>query len=270
MAEWLAGVLRVWRFRVEWSYDAPAPPGWGPRERVIDTCHMVLIKSGRGEYVVQGRRVPLRRGRLVFVGPGLVHSAFADAAAGPYLLTSRFRLHRRATDEPVNRAPAPFWTTRMVPDLEKYVTLFEALNRHFTAERTPVRQAACDSVVTQIVCELALDADRPARRKDHRIDAVQRHVRRHPEQRLVVSELARMAGLSKKQFGRLFRQYTGRTPTQYHIHVRCERAKLQLADTSQSIKQIAYTLGYPNPFAFSKQFAQTVGCSPSAYRARAR
>jgi hypothetical protein len=51
----------------------------------------------------------------------------------------------------------------------------------------------------------------------------------------------------------------------------CElRAKHELAHTSRSIAEIAYTLGYASPQSFQRAFRRWVGSTPGQYRARCR
>ena len=44
------------------------------------------------------------------------------------------------------------------------------------------------------------------------------------------------------------------------------KAKKLLKNEDLSIQNIAYSVGYPDPFAFSKIFKKEVGISPSVYR----
>ena len=44
-----------------------------------------------------------------------------------------------------------------------------------------------------------------------------------------------------------------------------ERARAMLVAGEMSVKEVAYVLGYPNAFAFSRQFAKFTGAPPSHF-----
>lgn len=65
---------------------------------------------------------------------------------------------------------------------------------------------------------------------------------------------------------KLFSQVRGVTVEHYAIQHRIEYAKELLCYTSQSISEIAYSLGYSSPAHFAAQFKQFSGMSPKAFR----
>jgi AraC-like DNA-binding protein len=266
MVGWLRDVLDGCHFEMEYCYDRRAPAGWRVHDRRIDRFHMVTARSGRGTYAIGDSVEPFCPGKIFFVSPGVRHSGHADPAQWPHLQTCRFWLCRNDTG---SRTPPPvsFSAGCEVRDIEKYLRLWEQMYRHYTSAQTRIRASLCDALVTQIVGELALDASRPTPARSRPIDDVRRFLWQHPGQRLSVSELARMAGLCRKTFTKRFREILGAAPGDYQIKVRIERARYLLAETSLSIKQIAYRLGYADPYVFSKQFKRFVGCSPSRFRA---
>ena len=83
-----------------------------------------------------------------------------------------------------------------------------------------------------------------------------------------VSEMARCAGYSVYHFCRLFKQQTGRSPWQYVLDRKIERAKELLIGSSLSIKEISVSLDFGNPDYFAKLFRSRTGIQPSRYRGR--
>ncbi|MCW8130110.1 MAG: helix-turn-helix domain-containing protein [Planctomycetota bacterium] len=88
------------------------------------------------------------------------------------------------------------------------------------------------------------------------------------DQPLDVRAIAREMNLSYERFRKLFRERVGLAPHQYRIQRRIEHAEVLLVEEGRSIKEAAYALGYPDPFAFAKQFKQVTGESPGAFRKR--
>ncbi|MFC3123104.1 helix-turn-helix domain-containing protein [Agaribacter flavus] len=90
------------------------------------------------------------------------------------------------------------------------------------------------------------------------------------EQRLhynwTVESMSEIANYSPPHLHRLFQQHFGKSPLQYLIHLRMERAKYLLTQSNWSIEQIGEQVGYSDVFNFSKRFKKSVSIAPGHYR----
>lgn len=72
--------------------------------------------------------------------------------------------------------------------------------------------------------------------------------------------------LSTNYFGDLLKKETGLSALK-HIQQKCTNiAKERLFDTTKSISQVSYEMGFPYPQHFSRWFRKMAGCTPSEYR----
>lgn len=72
--------------------------------------------------------------------------------------------------------------------------------------------------------------------------------------------------LSANYFGDLIKKETGKTALEF-IHLQLlETAKEKILDTSKSISEVAYELGFKYPQHFTRLFKQKIGISPNEYR----
>ena len=69
------------------------------------------------------------------------------------------------------------------------------------------------------------------------------------------------------QTGRLFKHETGRTITQYIVHLRCRQAAEMLRETNLPVQEISSYVGYTDNNYFVKVFKKVIGNTPSEYRA---
>jgi len=83
------------------------------------------------------------------------------------------------------------------------------------------------------------------------------------DQPLNMQSLAAKYGISYSLFRRLFKDVTGQSPGAYRIQQRMDQATQMLLASDASIKDIAYQLGYPDPYTFSEQFKNSTGLRPS-------
>ena len=81
-----------------------------------------------------------------------------------------------------------------------------------------------------------------------------------------VKYCADQLNLSPNYFGDLIKKETGKT-AQEHIQLKLiDIAKERIFDTSRSIGEIAYELGFKHPQHFSRMFKNVTGYSPNEYR----
>ncbi len=81
-----------------------------------------------------------------------------------------------------------------------------------------------------------------------------------------LAELAAAAGLSTAHFSCLFREHTGFAPIDYVIRLRVQHACRLLDTTARSVNEIAATVGYDDPYYFTRCFRRVMGCAPRSYR----
>ena len=83
---------------------------------------------------------------------------------------------------------------------------------------------------------------------------------------LQVGELAAMAGVSREHLTRVFRQQLGLTPAQYLARQRMLTACYWLRDSSLTVKEIAFRLGFSAPHHFVRMFRRVLGTTPRQFR----
>lgn len=103
-----------------------------------------------------------------------------------------------------------------------------------------------------------------------RVARVVQHIQTNFGESLRVKVLALRAGLSAYQFEQRIRKIFQLTAGQLIQKVRMENAVRQLRETDEAIAQVALDCGYSDQSAFTRQFRQTIGLSPSEYRRTAR
>jgi AraC-like DNA-binding protein len=92
------------------------------------------------------------------------------------------------------------------------------------------------------------------------------YIEAHLEHELSLAEIAAVAQMSPAHFARLFKQETGRTPLQYVIICRIERAKRLLTETAWPIIDIGHRVGFTDQSYFTAVFRKHVATTPKAYR----
>ncbi|MCM1190458.1 MAG: AraC family transcriptional regulator [bacterium] len=86
------------------------------------------------------------------------------------------------------------------------------------------------------------------------------------QKKLTVESLARSIHLSGSRYQRLFREAVGDSVMSYVIRRRLALAAADLAETDESILDIALKYGYDSHEVFTRSFRAHMGVSPREYR----
>lgn len=100
----------------------------------------------------------------------------------------------------------------------------------------------------------------------HNLEETRNFLRQNLHSRLTLDEMAAHARLSKSHFVRLFKEQTGYSPVDYFIHLKMQHACMLLSVTRKTVREIAWEIGYDDPYYFSRIFKKVIGMSPRRYR----
>lgn len=92
------------------------------------------------------------------------------------------------------------------------------------------------------------------------------YIKEHLADKLTLEDAAEHVSLSKSYFCRVLKDELGYTFTEYVNHLRVERAKLYLRDSTMSIADIAYAVGFDDQSYFTRIFKKLTSQSPGQYR----
>ena len=127
------------------------------------------------------------------------------------------------------------------------------------------------SYFMQIVCFLSRAFDE-AKISDPRawscVSKAIGYLEAHADKPIKVDELARLCGMSERNFARAFRAATGSTTIDYVVNLRLARAAALLRRYDQTVKSVAYKVGFNNSNYFTRRFHEMFGVAPSDYRRR--
>lgn len=239
-----------------------------------DVAELVLFRRVSGEFIADGRRMPIGDGALTFV-PSMRHHDFeldrepmewVLVQIDPYLVESVARRSGMA------RLGQPFCAS---PNFEESTRLAVLADWLVDAARDP-----SDPAIEQIV-ELLLHAAARAPERDgsvqveettrvERLLPVLDHLRAQPAEPITLESAAAMCRMSPAYFSRRFKQVLGMNFSEYGRVHRLHLAARRLVTSNVAVSEIAYSLGFSSPAHFSARFLKRFGMSPRQYRNSAR
>jgi AraC family carnitine catabolism transcriptional activator len=103
---------------------------------------------------------------------------------------------------------------------------------------------------------------------DQRLLASIRLMEEQVEEPVPAARLAQAAGLSLRQFERLFHRAVGQRPMGFYLRLRLERAQNLIGYSTMSMREIAVATGFSSLPEFSRAFRRVYGTPPSQARHR--
>lgn len=143
----------------------------------------------------------------------------------------------------------PFSPQLLVARIFQLLDQRERLKQKFSKEGQTVRSAMCASDQDQMFVR--------------RLDAV--IYPRLGDQDLSVDKVAGLLRMGRTLFYRKVRGVTGYTPNDYIRVLRMKKAAELLAKGDNNVSEVAYAVGFDNPYYFSKCFKAQYGMPPSQY-----
>lgn len=92
------------------------------------------------------------------------------------------------------------------------------------------------------------------------------YMKNNLEHPIELSDIARYAGYSESRLNSLFKAKFSIPPMAYYTHLKILRSCSYLQFSNLKIKEIAFRLGFCDPFHFSKTFQREMHTSPREYR----
>lgn len=240
----------------------PPDYGWGPGVRDHFLLHYIV--SGRGTYDSGGRTFVLGPGDAFLARPDTPIYYRADRT-DPW---EYYWVGFSGPSAALLLAQTPFSASRPVLHLAAGDRLRRALLDIYKARGADYPSAVRMAGYLQAALGLLMDAA-PA----HGTDALQDYARRgdsfiqqNYSRDISVEAVAAHVGVSRSYLHRAFRSVFGCAPGAYLTDYRLDRASQLLRHSGLSVGAVAASVGFADPFYFSRLFRRRMGMSPSDYR----
>ena len=244
------------------------PPGYlfdPERGRILQEYQLLYIVKGRGEFANQTTSYDIVKGTLVLLRPGVWHSYKPSKNEG---WTEYFiGFSGEMADKAIEKLFAEDEQIFNVGLKQEMVDLYQRAIEVAAEDRPSAQQLLCGIVMHLLgnlsyIAHSAITADR----MDQIIEQAKAIMQEKASQNIDLDILAEQLNVSYSWFRKVFREYTGYPPAKYFMLVKLRRAQYLLVNTQESIKEIAFSLGFKSPEHFYTTFKRVMGSTPSIYR----
>lgn len=245
------------------QYASPKGCYHEPRAILPGFEEIEVIVAGRGLFLVDGAFRDVGPGEMLWYHEGEIVEVTSDAAE-PYN-TIVFVYETAAPQPVVERQPmVACWDN--ADACARFCLHALDVFRSSAMDRQTL--AACTYARLQWESRTAARAANPFGQK-HLVMQAMQCIREHYLRPFGTRELAQRLDISESSLHQLFRRHMQKSPMQVILEQRLERARLLLATTAMSIKEVARESGFAGFNHFCRTFRLKTGCTAQAFRANA-
>jgi AraC-like DNA-binding protein len=237
----------------------------GPEIRDFYLIHFVI--SGKGTYSLNGKRFAVHTGDAFLIYPNMPINYRADQYdpwefcwVGFNGADARILMDAAGftPEKPLVRSRSPELMHKLMMDIyecrgQETHELIAMTARLYYFLAYLIENAAKDN--------LALTARAGSAHVQHACDYIANNYKR----KISVMDIASHANLSRSRLYRVFMQHIALSPLQYLQEFRIRQACNFMHQGQDSIKEIAYAVGFDNPLGVSVIFSRLTGKTPSDY-----
>ncbi|MCA0353744.1 MAG: helix-turn-helix transcriptional regulator [Chloroflexi bacterium] len=231
---------------------------------------LLWIRAGTGRHWVDQQSYPLQAHTLALVAQGQVHVfEQAEALDGYYLRYDQAFLPTQADEQqPSFRANGGLQLSAV--DSQIIDSLFELLAHEYQREDCLAKYHSLRHLLLTLLWQsqrLSHAADQPPQSANYAmyrqfLALLEQAFQQHHDIHYYADQL----NLSKTQLAQIISQHSGQPPKRIILKRILLEAQRYLQFTTMPIQQLAQSLGFHDPFHFSKFFKQELGISPRRYR----
>ncbi|QDR82678.1 AraC family transcriptional regulator [Sporomusa termitida] len=224
---------------------------------------LIFPLRGRARMFFDGVPYEMEPGKIFHGGPNIaLDKEVVGGAEWNYMV-----VHYQVDDSAQNQFPQAFSHYQL--DAGYSTRINDLLYRLYNVCITPGNLSAlqAQSLFFRILDEILTCAGRRHRERGRElVEQAVEYMKNHYMEPLTVAKVASQYGLNSKQFAYLFQKHTGMAPLEFLIEHRLRRARELLYTTACSIADISASVGYSDPYYFSKLFKKRTGFCPSTLR----
>lgn len=241
------------------------------RERRNGCADNILLYClrGKGWYIIQDKHFEVNANEYVIIPATRKYLCYGADNNDPWTISW---VHFSGKDmDMINRSfqITPFGGPEAIlyndKGLEIWETMYKTLEMGFSKENLAYTNLCLYNYIATFLYPEKFVNVKKQDRRDLIEDSI--HYMRSQLHTIVsVNDMAERQQLSVSHFTSLFRKATGMSPFDYYIHLKLQKACLMLYSSDIKVKEVAASLGYEDPYYFSRLFKKYMNLSPDQYR----
>lgn len=254
-------------------------PGYAAPSHFHEDLEFTVVLSGAMQYYVNAEIVRLEAGDGIFVNARQLHYGFSEekreceflcVLLHPMLLCSSQAFENAFVAPLLGSPQAAYRKLRESVPWEKEI--LRELKHIYAVKDCPTAPVKIQLSFLKI-WDLLLDNLRPDSGEKHAppveltvLKNIVGFIQKNYAEKLLLADIAAAGAVGQSKCCKLFGKYFHQTPGAYLTQYRLNRSLPLLQDTSLSVTEIAYAVGFSGASYYAEVFHRWAGLSPTEYR----
>ena len=225
-----------------------------------------FVARGKGTVLLKDAKYSLSAGKVFSYGPGIAHVITTESED----TLVKYFVDFIGPDAPRmlrKFGPAPGQVVQ-VSSPEVILQIFENLIRNGQND-SPYSLLLCKAILEQLILKIAETSIVENSRTSAAFYTYQNSreiIQKNFMSLRSLEQIAEKCHIDSAYLCRLFKRFDNRSPYQYLMRMKMNLAAQKLQLPNSSVKEIAFELGFNDPFHFSRIFKRIFGISPSTFK----
>ncbi|MBN2590884.1 MAG: AraC family transcriptional regulator [Sedimentisphaerales bacterium] len=225
-----------------------------------------FVARGKGTVTLNNTEYDLYTGRIFSYGPGIAH-VMSSEADDPLV---KYFVDFIGSDAPKMLSKFALAPGRVVQvsSPEVILQIFEDLIKNGQAD-SRYSLLLCKAILEQLILKIAETSIVENSRTSAAFctyQSIRDVIQKNYMNLRSLEQIAEECNIDSAYLCRLFKRFDKRSPYQYLMRLKMNFAAQRLLLPNSSVKEIAFELGFSDPFHFSRVFKRILGISPSTFK----
>ncbi len=243
---------------------------WGS-ENKLEKYLLVYCTKGNGFVVIEGEQISVSNDQFFIIPKGISFKFYSVLDINSRLLIAYFdgwKAMRLGKEFSLVRNLIPS-VNNMVANREMlFDEIFNNLSKGFHDENMQYVNFCFGHLLATFIYANRTMED-VAAEANPVVNRAINYLNKSISKKLSLTQLANEVGYSPTYLTTIFKKETNYSPISYFSHLKILKACEYLDYTNMKVKEISFSLGYTDPYYFTKDFTKRMGLSPRNYRNRA-
>lgn len=241
-----------------------AAPDWHKPESVTEWDIFLFVERGELTYFIDGQRIPLARGDILYFPAGSSRYAAGNGRQGHLKYAVLFK---RTASVPATPLLDEGRLRLIRSSHYEYVKQRFGLLVQQWLGKMPYYETVCSGILLELLglAERETESAHLPSKKLLLATEIQQYILSHYREPIRIETLAELVDRTPNYVTKIFREVTGMTPIRYLHQVRVTAARDLLVNTHMSIAQVADRLGFCDQSYFNRVYKKIMGYPPSSH-----
>lgn len=228
---------------------------------------LIYCEKGKGTITIENEQFKLTENQILIIPANKPHSYESEASNPWSIYWIHFRGTKSSLYAPVAEKIITLNDVRISNRLDLFEEMYQNLEMGFYADNLEYSSICLKHFLSSIKYIDQYIRIKSVNTSD--LDTIPMSIifmRDNLTNKLTLSQIAKHVGYSDSYFRNLFLEKTSFTPIEYLNKLKIQKSCSLLQFSNMKINEIAYYLGYYDPYHFSKSFRKEMEISPREYR----